>query len=61
MRFVGPAVRQLQAAFATAWVEATGVLFSGRATLDSEADGVTAGLLYSPPALGHARSISARR
>ena len=32
VRFEGPAVRQLQAAFAAAWVEATGVLFTGRAT-----------------------------
>ena len=34
VRFEGPAVRQLQAAFAAAWVEATGVLFTGRATLE---------------------------
>ena len=33
VRFEGPAVRQLQAAFAAAWVEATGVMFTGRATL----------------------------
>jgi cardiolipin synthase len=53
VRFVGPAVRQLQAAFATAWVEATGVLFTGRATLAPQENGVTsAGLLYTSPTLG---------
>jgi cardiolipin synthase len=53
VRFEGPAVRQLQAAFAAAWVEATGVLFSGRAS-PSEANGgrATAGLLYTSPTLG---------
>ena len=53
VRFEGPAVRQLQAAFAAAWVEATGVLFTGRATLDQRENGVTAaGLLYTSPTLG---------
>jgi cardiolipin synthase len=53
VRFEGPAVRQLQAAFAAAWVEATGVMFTGRATLDRQEDGVSAaGLLYSAPTLG---------
>ena len=53
VRFEGPAVRQLQAAFAAAWVEATGVLFTGRATLAPQEDGVTAaGLLYTAPTLG---------
>jgi cardiolipin synthase len=53
VRFVGPAVRQLQAAFAAAWVEATGVLFTGHATLNPQEDGVTAaGLLYTSPTLG---------
>jgi len=53
-RFTGPAVLQLQAAFAAAWSEATGVLFTGRATVarDSLAHGVTAGLLYAAPTLG---------
>ena len=52
-RFEGPAVRQLQAAFAAAWVEATGVLFTGRATLAPQENGVTtAGLLYTAPTLG---------
>src|SRR5690606_31658597 len=58
VRFEGPAVRQLQAAFATAWVEATGVMFTGRATVEELPDGVTAGLLYSTPTLG---STSAER
>ena len=53
VRFEGPAVRQLQAAFAAAWVEATGVLFTGRATLAPQEQGVTsAGLLYTAPTLG---------
>jgi cardiolipin synthase len=53
VRFEGPAVRQLQAAFAAAWVEATGVLFTGRATLDHHENGVTAaGLLHTSPTLG---------
>ena len=53
VRFEGPAVRQLQAAFATAWVEATGVMFTGRATLAPQENGVTAaGLLYTAPTLG---------
>jgi cardiolipin synthase A/B len=53
VRFEGPAVRQLQAAFAPAWTEATGVLFTGRATLAPQEDGVAAaGLLYTTPTLG---------
>jgi cardiolipin synthase len=53
VRFEGPAVRQLQAAFAAAWTEATGVLFTGRATVAPEENGVTAaGLLYTEPTLG---------
>jgi cardiolipin synthase len=52
VRFEGPAVRQLQAAFAAGWVEATGVLFTGRATLDSQENGVAAGLLHTSPTLG---------
>lgn len=58
VRFEGPAVRQLQAAFAAAWVEATGVMFTGRATVVPQEDGATAGLLYSTPTLG---STSAER
>ena len=53
VRFEGPAVRQLQAAFAAAWVEATGVMFTGRATVERQPDGATAaGLLYTAPTLG---------
>ena len=53
VRFEGPAVRQLQAAFAAAWVEATGVMFTGRATLGPEQNGArAAGLLYTSPTLG---------
>jgi cardiolipin synthase A/B len=52
-RFEGPAVRQLQAAFAAAWVEATGVMFTGRATLETRPEAATAaGLLYTTPTLG---------
>jgi cardiolipin synthase len=59
VRFEGPAVRQLQAAFAAAWVEATGVLYTGRATLAAADDSATtAGLLYTVPTLG---STSAER
>jgi cardiolipin synthase len=52
VRFEGPAVRQLQAAFGAAWVEATGVMFTGRATIQALPDGATAGLLYTAPTLG---------
>ena len=53
VRFEGPAVRQLQAGFAAAWVEATGVLFTGHATLAPQDNGATAaGLLYTSPTLG---------
>jgi cardiolipin synthase len=52
VRFEGPAVRQLQSAFAAAWVEATGVMFTGRATVDVQPEGTTAGLLYTSPTLG---------
>ncbi|MDP3720100.1 MAG: phospholipase D-like domain-containing protein [Acidobacteriota bacterium] len=59
VRFEGPAVRQLQAAFAAAWAEATGTLFSGRATVgDGDGDRALAGLLYATPTLG---STSAER
>ena len=59
VRFEGPAVRQLQAAFVAAWTEATGVLFTGRATLAQAENGtVTAGLLHTAPTLG---STSAER
>jgi cardiolipin synthase len=53
VRFEGPAVRQLQAAFAAAWTEATGVLISGRVEVERFGDGVaTAGLLHASPTLG---------
>ena len=52
VRFEGPAVRQLQAAFAAGWVEATGVLFTGRVTMAEYDDGVLAGLLYASPTIG---------
>jgi cardiolipin synthase len=53
VRFEGPAVRQLQAAFAAAWTEATGVMVSGRMTVDRYEDGVaSAGLLNASPTLG---------
>jgi cardiolipin synthase len=53
VRFEGPAVRQLQAAFVTGWVEATGVMITGRVTIEQFSDGVTAaGLLYTAPTLG---------
>jgi cardiolipin synthase len=53
VRFEGPAVRQLQAAFAAAWTEATGVMLTGRATVERFEDGVaTAGVLNASPTLG---------
>jgi cardiolipin synthase len=53
VRFEGPAVRQLQAAFVAAWTEATGVLLTGQATLAEAENGTaTAGLLYTEPTLG---------
>lgn len=52
-RFAGPAVRQLQAAFASGWTEATGELLTGRMAVDTYEDGVAlAGLLYTAPTLG---------
>ena len=53
VRFEGPAVRQLQAAFAASWAEATGILLSGRFTLEYHRDGAhAAGLLFAAPTLG---------
>ena len=53
VRFEGPAVRQLQAAFAASWVEATGVMFTGRPSAPAAPGGaMTAGLLYTTPTLG---------
>jgi len=69
VRFEGPVVRQLEAAFAAAWSEATGELLTGRLTLPTvDAGSTTAALLYAPPTLGTtiaerflALSISAAR
>jgi cardiolipin synthase len=53
VRFEGPAVLQLQAAFVAAWAEVTGVLLTGRVTVTAHDGGVAqAGLLYTPPTLG---------
>jgi len=52
-RFEGPAVRQLQGAFAAAWSEGTGNLFTGRFTAEPRNGGLAAaGLLYAAPTLG---------
>jgi cardiolipin synthase A/B len=55
-RFEGPAVMQLQAAFAASWAEATGELITGGlyfppAGFDTRG-GMLAGLLYSAPTVG---------
>jgi cardiolipin synthase A/B len=53
VRFEGPAVQQLQAAFTAAWSEATGILVTGRPTLRPQEDGAKlAGLLYTAPTMG---------
>jgi cardiolipin synthase len=53
VRFEGPAVLQLEAAFIAAWSEATGELFTGRSTGEVLDGGVArAGLLYTAPTLG---------
>jgi cardiolipin synthase len=53
VRFEGPAVRQLQAAFVAAWAEATGALVSGRVVAQEQDAGVhAAGLLATEPTLG---------
>jgi cardiolipin synthase len=53
VRFEGPAVRQLQAAYVAGWTEATGELLAGRMTLERHEGGVAmAGLLYTAPTLG---------
>jgi len=53
VRFEGPAVLQLQAAFTAAWSEATGILVTGRPTLRPLDDGAKlAGLLYTAPTMG---------
>ena len=53
VRFEGPAVRQLEAAFVAGWAEATGELLTGRMTVVALDGGVAAaGLLYTAPTLG---------
>ncbi len=53
VRFAGPAVRQLEAAFIAGWAEATGELLTGRMALEEHEDGVArAGLLFTAPVLG---------
>jgi cardiolipin synthase len=53
VRFEGPAVHQLQAAFVAAWAEATGELMSGSIAIDTHEGGVAlAGLLATAPTLG---------
>jgi cardiolipin synthase len=55
VRFQGPAVRDLQAAFLGAWSEATGVLHTAAAFFPeaaSSAGEITAGLVYSAPGIG---------
>ena len=53
VRFEGPAVLQLSAAFAAAWSEATGDLFSARPVPEPREGGVAqAGVLYASPTLG---------
>jgi len=53
VRFEGLAVRQLEAAFAAAWTEATGELLTGRIFLPAARDGgVRAAVVYTPPTLG---------
>ena len=53
VRFEGPAVHQLQAAFVAAWAEATGELVSATVSVDFLEGGVAAaGLLATAPTLG---------
>src|SRR5262249_56038452 len=53
VRFEGPAVQQLEAAFTASWSEATGILVTGRPTLRALDDGARlAGLLYTAPTMG---------
>jgi cardiolipin synthase len=57
VRFEGPAVMQLQAAFAAAWAECTGELIAGdvffpRAAFTTADGGLNAGLFFSSPTTG---------
>ena len=57
VRFEGPAVMGLQAAFAAAWAECTGELIAGdlyfpRASFTDRDGGVTAGVMFTAPTAG---------
>src|SRR5688572_10977282 len=56
VRFEGPAVRQLQATFATGWAEATGELLTGAQLFPPESDDpagtMRASLLHTAPSIG---------
>jgi len=56
VRFTGPAVQQLQAAFSGAWTEATGELLTGHSATHisdaTNAGGTVAGLMHAEPAIG---------
>jgi cardiolipin synthase len=57
VRFEGPAVMQLQAAFASAWAESTGELITGDIFFPAHgfeplSQGVSAGLLFTAPTTG---------
>jgi cardiolipin synthase len=57
VRFEGPAVMQLQAAFASGWAEATGELITGdiffpKAEFQPQPGGMDAGLLFTSPTTG---------
>ena len=68
VRFEGPAVRQLQGAFARSWLEATGEMVTGRVSPEPVPGGLEAALLHTTPSLGttaaerfYALSIAAAR
>jgi len=53
VRFEGPAVLQLESAFAAAWTEATHTLVTGRMTVERDSGGVAlAAVLFASPTLG---------
>jgi cardiolipin synthase len=55
VRFTGPAVRQLQAAFVACWAEATSVLLTGPVLFkphEPTVDGALAGALHQSPSVG---------
>jgi cardiolipin synthase len=57
-RFIGPAVRQLQAAFVACWAEATGELLTGQLLFPENGsgsateNGALAGILHASPSVG---------